>query len=201
MGVTEPEPDATELSARNKESEDVTLLSERDREAVVSIEEDDVTRFSVRAGGRGEADVIGADAEAAHADLGVTDSADVDTADHTRLSRRSGEGPPVPRSARSGATLSPLPPGVLGGAAAERGSFGQPVEEYEARELPEVPIAAPPVASAAPAPALQTPDPGQVRDRREAARHRRLITAAVVVGVTAALITAAIFGIVALIRG
>jgi len=199
--VTEPEPDATELSARNKESEDVTLLSERDREAVVSIEDDDVTRYSARATGtgRGTAGVDAAGSDASVADLASAD--DVDTADHTRMSRRSGEGPPVPRSARSGATLSPLPPGVLGGAAAERGSFGQPVEEYEARELPDVPDPAPRAGSAPPGPAATIQDPGQVRSRREAARHRRLIAAAIVVSVTAALITAAILGIVALVRG
>ena len=40
-------------------------------------------------------------------------------------------------------------------------------------------------------------DPAQARARREAARHRRLITAAIVVGITAAIITAAIIGIIA----
>lgn len=176
--MTQREEDLTELSARNKESEDVTVMSSRERgPAVIEDAEDDETRMSVRAAAGQE-----------------------ETADVTRLSRRSAAVPTQPVAAASRAR-GDLPPGTRG-TQAERGSFGLPPEEYEPRELPESgPVAQPEpvvVSTAAPTPGLGV---AAARSRREAARHRRLITAVIVVGVTAAVMTAAILGIVALVSG
>lgn len=185
MGVS-PEEDLTELSARNKEAEDVTVMSSRERAPEVVPPPDDLddqTRLSARASAGQE-----------------------ETADVTRLSRRSaapisGSAPASGRKARTD-----LPPGgpaaKLPAGAAQRGSFGQPAEEYEPREAPTVDALEDPDPLV---PQPPTPPPGvdvaAARERREAARHRRLITAVIVVGVTAAVMTAALIGILALVRG
>jgi hypothetical protein len=171
--MTEPD-DLTELSARNKEAEDVTVLSRRNQAPPIEDEDDDSTRLTSRSEARAASDT-------------------------TQLSRRGGDAGER-RAAPSGrAGLAPLPPGA-GAAEAERGIFGQPAQEYAPREVPaDAPSAPRPAAQAMP-----TPDDGlnlaAARSRREAARHRRLITAVVVVCITAAVMTAAIIGIVALIR-
>jgi len=180
-----PEEDLTELSARNKEAEDVTVMSSRERGSVVAPpldEDDDQTRMSARAGAGQE-----------------------ETADVTRLSRRSaapisGTRPASGRKARG--DLPPGAPAKPAGGAAQRGAFGQPAEEYAPREAPSV-DGVPEPEPLVPQP--PTPAPGvdiaAARERREAARHRRLITAVLVVGITAAVMTAALIGILALVRG
>lgn len=175
--MTERADDLTELSARNKESEDVTVMSSRERgPAAVEDVDDDDTRMSVRAAAGQEA-----------------------TADVTRLSRRSAAVPAQPEAASGRKKRGDLPPGTRG-TTAERGSFGLPPEAYEPRELPDFQPTATP-APVTPSPGAPTPALGvaAARERREAARHRRLITAVIVVGVTAAVMTAAILGIVALV--
>ena len=166
--------DSTELSERNKEAEDVTQLSSRVRDQLAN-DPDEYTALSSR-----------------HM------SADEDTADATRLSRRSvGK---APAATRRKPKLSALPPGAVGGAVAERGDFGKPAEEYIPRAAP---ISAPQEAArATPVPVdVGVQDPVQARARREATRHKRLISTAIIVAVTAAVMTAAIFGIVALLAG
>lgn len=173
--MTQPPDDLTELSARNKESEDVTVMSARGRGPSVVEELDDDTRMSARA-------IAGQEA----------------TADVTRLSQRSAAPPAPVQSKRS---RGELPPGTRGNTAT-RGAFGLPPDEYGPRELPE---AAPLPTPQPTVPTASAPTPGlgvaAARDRREAARHRRLITAVVVVGVTAAVMTAALLGILALVGG
>ena len=182
MGVTEPAEgdsadvisDSTELSERNKEAEDVTQLSSRVR-SQLDDDADEYTLLSAR-----------------HL------VADEDTADATRLSRRGSSAAATAPARRS--KLPSLPPGSLGGAVAERGSFGAPAEEYVPRSVPAVASSEP--AAATPVPVdVGVQDPAQARARRESARHRRLITTAIIVGLTAALMTAAIIGIVALVNG
>jgi hypothetical protein len=170
--VTQPEDDLTELSARNKEAEDVTVLSRRSKQAPP--EDDDVTKLSSRS----------APAE-----------------DATRVVRRTPRPASPQTGARADAHPTPLPPGVPAATVAERGTFGQPTEEYETRAAPEIVVPASPPPTVRSAPAEPTPDAARARSRREAARHRRLITAVIVVGVTAAIMTAAVFGIVALVGG
>lgn len=183
MGVTEPDDDVTELSSRKKAAEDATLLSARD-----SANSPDATVLSARQHPVAEADDDG------------TRLSPRTTADDTRVSPRS----TPPRADASGrakkAGPSALPPGVLGGAAAERGSFGQGPDEYSAREIGEPLAAAPAPVVAEPIPQPSMPDAERVRARREAARHRKLITTVIVVAATAALMTAAIIAIVALVR-
>jgi hypothetical protein len=172
--VTEPTEDSTELSERNKEAEDITQLSARVREQL-SDEADEYTQLSAR-----------------HL------VADEDTADATRLSRRAGGG--ATKATARKAKLPALPPGSLGGAVAERGSFGMPVEEYAPRGVPVAPQAE--AERATPVPEdVGVQEPGQARARREAVRHRRLITTAIIVGITAAIMTAAVLGILALLSG
>ncbi len=126
-------------------------------------------------------------------------AADEDSGDATRLSRRAvadATAAPVQRS-----KLPSLPPGALGGAVAERGTFGTPAEEYVPRAAPDVAPAQPePAAVALPAD-VGVQAPGHSRARREAARHKRLITAAIVVGLTAAIMTVAVIALVALLGG
>lgn len=166
--------DATELSARNKEAEDVTLISARVRSQLPS-EDDEFTLMSAR-----------------HL------AAEEDTADATRVAKRVSSAAPAAPARRS--KLSSLPPGSIGGAVAERGGFGRPAEEYIPRSVPDLPIAQP--AAAAPVPRdVGVQEASKVRARQEAARHRRLISAAVIVALTAAIITGAILGIVALLTG
>ena len=182
--MTEPVEDSTELSERNKEADDVTQLSARVRGQLAD-DADEYTQLSAR-----------------HL------VADENTADATRLSKRSaGEAAKAPLRTSK---LSALPPGSIGGAAAERGSFGTPAEEYVPRPLPAdgppedgaMDGTAAKAERAAPLAAdIGVQDPTQARARREAARHRRLITAAIIVGVTAAIMTAAIIGILALVFG
>ena len=175
--MTQPQDDVTELSFRNKESEDVTVMSSRDRgPGVIDEVDDDETRMSARATAGQE-----------------------QTADVTRLSRRSAAVPAKPATASGRKARGDLPPGSHT-TTAERGTFGLPPEEYDPREAPEsAPVTAPQATVAIP----PAPTPGlgvaAARDRREAARHRRLIAAVVVVGVTAAVMTAALIGIVALV--
>ena len=107
--------DSTELSERNKEAEDVTQLSSRVRDQLAN-DPDEYTALSSR-----------------HM------SADEDTADATRLSRRSAG--KTPAATRRKPKLSALPPGAVGGAVAERGDFGKPAEEYVPRAAP---MSAPP---------------------------------------------------------
>jgi hypothetical protein len=175
MGVTQPQDDVTELSFRNTESEDVTVMSSRDREVVDEVD-DDETRMSARATAGQE-----------------------ETADVTRLSQRSAAVPAKPATASGRKARRDLPPGSHA-TTAERGTFGLPPEEYYPREAPE---AAPAEASrttvAVPAPPTPALGVAASRNRREAARHRRLITAVIVVSVTAAVMTAALIGIVALV--
>lgn len=189
MGVTEPDDDLTELSSRKKGADDATRLSAR---AVTPPDDDDDTRLSTR--GRA-APVVDDDGTRLSPRLAVPAAP---PADETRVSSRPSTTSGATRSGGK-AALSPLPPGVLGGAAAELGTFGQPPAEYEARELP---LTAPerPAPTAVPMPAATAPDAERVRSRREAARHRKLITSVIVVAVTAALMTAAVIAIVALIR-
>jgi hypothetical protein len=174
--VTEPVEDSTELSERNKEAEDVTQLSARVREQL-SDDADEYTQLSAR-----------------HL------AADEDTADATRLSRRAAGGATKAPARKS--KLPALPPGSLGGAVAERGSFGMPEEEYAPRGVPAtVATPAEPERAAAVPEDVGVAEPEQARARREAARHRRLITTAIIVGITAAIMTAAVLGILALLAG
>ncbi len=172
--ATEAVADSTELSERNKEAEDVTLLSVRVRDQLAT-EPDEYTELSSR-------------------HMAVDD----ETADATRLSRRA-KGKSTAAPTRKPA-LPALPPGEIGGAVAERGEFGKPAEEYVPRAAP---ISLPPEpARATPVPEnVGVQDPAQARARREAARHKRLITTAIVVGLTAAIVTAAIIWIIALLAG
>jgi hypothetical protein len=180
VGVTEAEDDVTQLSARKRQEDDVTLLSHRDPVPAPAPEEEDFTRFSPRT------------------PSAAMPSLDTEPTDQTRISRRA-PAESVAAHGRGGTTLSPLPPGAIGGAAAERGSFGLPAQEYEARAVPDAAAPARPVAVATPAAPPSVPDAAHVRGKREAARHRRLITAVIVVGATAAIMTAAILGIIALV--
>jgi hypothetical protein len=168
--------DPTELSERNKEGEDITQLSERVR-SQLSNDADEYTLMSAR-----------------HL------VADEDTADATRLSRRA-----ISDTAKAPVNkpkLPSLPPGALGGAVAQRGSFGTPAEEYIPRAAPQAPPARPERAASVPLPEdLGVQAPGHSRARREAARHKRLITAAIVVGITAAIMTLAVIAIVAMLGG
>ena len=166
--------DSTELSERNKEGEDVTQLSARVRSQLTD-DPDEFTQLSAR-----------------HL------AADEDTADATRMSRRAGAA--TAKTTARKTKLSALPPGSLGGAVVERGSFGTPPEEYIPRPVPAVPLEEP--ERAAPVPTgVGVQDPTHLRARKEASRHRRLITAAIVVAITAAVLTAAVIGIVALVFG
>ena len=154
MGVS-PEEDLTELSARNKEAEDVTVMSSRERKPHVALpldDDDDQTRMSARASAGQE-----------------------DTADVTRLSRRSAapiSGTPAASGRKPRADLPPgAPPAKPPAGAAQRGTFGQPAQEYEPREAPAVDSAAEPEPLV---PQPPTPPPGvdvaAARERREAAR-------------------------------
>jgi len=179
MGVSDPDPedvapgDVTELSRRNKEAEDVTLMSARVRSTLPS-ENDEFTLLSSR------------------------HLSEEETADATRLSRRPHDPPPA--SVGGSSKLAALPPGAIGGAVVERGSFGHPPEAYVPRSAP--PASVPEVEPANPVPAdVGVADASHSRSRREAARHRRLILAAVIFAATAAAMTAAVLGIVALVTG
>ena len=179
--MTQPDEDATQLSSRKRgEEDDATLLSSRQLRAADL--GDDGTVLSSRAR---PPLVDGAEAP-------LDDDA-------TRLSHRGGAtGAPTRPQRRE---RSQLPPGAIGGAAARRGSFGAPAQEYGPREIP-LPPAPPAAPVATPVPEdVGAPAPREMHRRREAARHRRLITTAVVFGVTAAVVTAAVIGIIALVRG
>jgi len=177
MDVSEPDPDAaesdvTELSLRNKEAEDVTRISSRVKSALPAAD-DDFTQMSSR------------------------HMSEDETADATRLSRRTVAAPAAPRTSDP---LASLPPGAIGGAAVERGTFGHPPTQYVPRAAPSV--TPPEVAPAGPVPSdVGVSEASQVRSRREAVRHRRLITAAIIFAATAAAMTAAVLGIVALVTG
>ncbi|MGC4175293.1 hypothetical protein [Demequina sp.] len=178
--MTQPEDDLTELSARNKEAEDDTVMSSRATapSAAPDVEDDDATRMSARA-------ITGQE----------------ETADVTRMSRRSATATPKPSTPSGRKVRSEAPPGAATHVVAERGAFGQPALEYDPRDLPFEPATAPPVIGPTTDPVPEVPDLDRVRSKREAARHRRLITAVVVVAVTAAIMTAAVIGIIALVRG
>lgn len=192
--MTKQDDDVTELSTRAKDAgvdDDVTSLSRR------TVAADAAAEAAVGNDGAGPArDGVDAEEDITRISSRAR-SASQDTADVTRLSRRSGADlapAPAPRRATPA-----LPPGAIGGAAAERGVFGQPAEEYAPREAPPVPAPGP-APAAAPVPIdTGAPEPEQAHRRREAARHKRLITAVVVVAVTAAAMTIAVFGIVALL--
>jgi hypothetical protein len=202
VGVTDPDDDVTELSARKKAAEDATLLSAREpgdaANAAAAADAADVTVLSQRPHPVAEADDDGTRLSPRTPDDGTQLSARA-SADDTRVSPRS----PAPRVRAATRATKPerpaLPPGVLGGAAAELGSFGQAPAEYAARQVGEPASAAPMPPVARPIPEPSAPDAEHVRSRREAARHRKLITTVIVVAVTAALMTAAIFGIIALV--
>ena len=188
------------------EPDDVTELSTRAKHAGA---DDDVTSLSRRTVAADEAAALASESAAATEDGFRADDEDItrltdrshsasqDTADSTRLSQRSAPPLLAPTTRRR----APLPPGSIGGAAAERGVFGQPADEYSVREAPET--SPPPLAPVAvPIPLdTGTPEPLQVHRRREAARHRRLITAVIVVAATAALMTLAVIAILALVNG
>lgn len=210
--MTEPEDDITELSSRRRGTEDATRLAGR-RAATGAdpSKADDATLLSKRkapdvaapedATSLSERKRVPVDEDGTRLSprLPVPEADAAVAEDETRVSRRPSGMGHSPRTGR--ATLPPLPPGVLGGAAAERGAFGQPPAEYDARDAP-APAAqwsAPPRAT--PIPAASAPDAERVRARREAARHRKLVTSVVVVAATAALMTAAIIAIVTLLNG
>ena len=181
--MTEPDEDITQLSSRKRgeaEEDDATLLSSRQLRAA-EVEDDDGTVLSSRA-------------RLPRID-GVEAPLDDDA---TRLSHRGGAPGAPSRPQRK--ERSSLPPGAVGGAAAQRGSFGAPAEEYSPRDIPLPPAPSAPVATPVPE-EVGAPAPREMRRRREAARHRRLITTALVFGITAAVVTAAIIGIIALVRG
>lgn len=195
--MTEPDEDITQLSSRRRgeaEQDDATLLSSRQLHAAQA--EEDATLLSSRQLHAAELEEDGTVLASRSRLPRLDDGSPQD--DATVLSRRGGPEAPTRPQRRE---RSPLPPGAVGGAAAQRGSFGAPPEEYEPREIPLPPAAAaPPVATPVPE-EVGAPAPREMRRRREAARHRRLITTALVFGITAAVMTAAIIGIIALVKG
>lgn len=121
--------------------------------------------------------------------------------DVTLLAGQDLQAPPVRGSSRTRRRRpGTLPPGPAPEVHVEPGHFGEAPPEYNPRSAPPATVPASP--NPTPMDGLLRPPPvvHEPHRRREAARHRRLVLITVVAALSAAALTAAVIGVVALIR-